>query len=138
MALSKLVEKDICKFIVSTNGDGLHIRSEVPVDKISELHGDAFKYRCHDCKTNWYFFPEMKKDDVFHCIAEGTCPKCYAKLYSTGVGFGSDLPPDEWQSAKLHSSQCDLALVMGTSMRVAPGRYSVCKYILTSYSLQFT
>ncbi len=121
MALSKLVADGKCKFIVSTNGDGLHIRSGVPVSNISELHGNSFKYVCKDCNSKWFVFPELDKDKVFHCIAEGTCPGCTGRLHSTGVAFGAELPKDEWEAAKQNSMKCDLALVLGTSLRVSPG-----------------
>ena len=120
MAIAKLVEEDFCKFIVSTNGDGLHLRSGVPVTKISELHGNSFKYICKACNSNLYCLNGMKKDEKLYCITQGTCPKCYNGLSSSGVAFGADLPQDEWKTAKENSAKCDLAFVLGTSMRVSP------------------
>src|SRR5690606_29042411 len=85
MALAALVGSGKCRFIVSTNGDGLHLRSGVPTHKISEMHGNSFKYGCNGCKTYWFVFPEMKHDEIWHCVVEGTCPKCASGLSGTGV-----------------------------------------------------
>lgn len=41
MALSELMRKDYLKFLISQNIDGLHRKSGIPVDKISELHGNT-------------------------------------------------------------------------------------------------
>lgn len=40
MSLVKLIEKGYLKHIISQNIDGLHRKSGVPADKISELHGN--------------------------------------------------------------------------------------------------
>eukprot|EP01106_Pelomyxa_sp_JSP_P001749 TRINITY_DN1266_c1_g1_i2.p1 TRINITY_DN1266_c1_g1~~TRINITY_DN1266_c1_g1_i2.p1 ORF type:complete len:154 (-),score=21.39 TRINITY_DN1266_c1_g1_i2:318-779(-) len=39
MAMAELVRRGVCQYVVSTNVDGLHRRSSIPPDKISELHG---------------------------------------------------------------------------------------------------
>lgn len=66
-----------------------------------------------DC--NEYVFRER------HAGRPRQCTHCGARRISgTGVAFGSELPADEFSKAKAHSERCDLALVMGTSMRVAP------------------
>jgi len=40
MSLVKLIEEGHLKHIISQNIDGLHRKSGVPADKISELHGN--------------------------------------------------------------------------------------------------
>jgi mono-ADP-ribosyltransferase sirtuin 6 len=48
-AIVKLMELDFIKYVISQNGDGLHLLSGVPQDKISELHGNAFLEKCEVC-----------------------------------------------------------------------------------------
>ena len=45
------------------------------------------------------------------------------------VNFGANLPPDECGKAKSNSARCDLALVLGTSLRVSPS----CNLVEGSY-----
>jgi len=117
MALAKLTELGILKCTVTTNVDGLHIRSGIPPERLSELHGNIFKRSCPTCKFYYFFLPEMQKQPK---QVGSICPKCSSQLEGTGVGFGSNLPQDQWNKAKEESSGCDLALVLGTSMRVSP------------------
>ena len=50
MAIAKLVDEDKVKFVVSQNIDGLHLRSGLKREKISELHGNMFVESCNTCK----------------------------------------------------------------------------------------
>jgi len=121
MALAKLTEEGILKGTVTTNLDGLHLRSGISPAYLSELHGCCYKRICKTCKKYFYIVPEMNnKDKIFQKAYQGVCPICSDRLKLTGVGFGSNLPQDEYQKAKQFSDPCDLALVLGTSMRVAP------------------
>ena len=43
MAIKKLVDDGLVKFVVSQNTDGLHLKSGIPVEKIAELHGNSNK-----------------------------------------------------------------------------------------------
>lgn len=49
MALVGLVEAGIVKHVVSQNVDGLHLKSNLPRDRLSELHGNMFMEKCEKC-----------------------------------------------------------------------------------------
>ena len=49
MALKKLIDENAIHFIVSQNIDGLHLKSGVPREKITELHGNMFVDKCNSC-----------------------------------------------------------------------------------------
>ena len=50
MAISKLVEQKMTKFVISQNIDGLHLRSGIPRIYLAELHGNMFVDECTICK----------------------------------------------------------------------------------------
>ena len=49
MALSQLMKQDYLKYVISQNVDGLHRKSWIPAEKISELHGNTFLEICTKC-----------------------------------------------------------------------------------------
>ena len=49
MALLTLVKTGKVKHIVSQNVDGLHLKSGLPREKLSELHGNMFMEKCEKC-----------------------------------------------------------------------------------------
>lgn len=52
MALKHLLEKKYIHYIVSQNIDGLHLKSGIPRDCLSELHGNMFTAECNTCETS--------------------------------------------------------------------------------------
>lgn len=49
MALVALVDAGKVKHIVSQNVDGLHLKSGLPRENLSELHGNMFMEKCEKC-----------------------------------------------------------------------------------------
>jgi mono-ADP-ribosyltransferase sirtuin 6 len=91
--------------------------------------GSSFKLVCGACKKYFYTLKGVEQNETLRCISDGTCPCCFNTLHGTGVGFGSDLPEDEWKKAKEAAQKSDLALVLGTSLRVSPA----CNLVEHSY-----
>ncbi|KAL6075248.1 NAD-dependent protein deacetylase sirtuin-7 [Balamuthia mandrillaris] len=119
-------DESYLKFLVSTNVDGLHLMSGVSPNKMSELHGSRMKKECDRCKAPHFLISPGSK----RIRRPVKCQQCGCFEFSnTGVGFGSPLPPEEWRKAKEHSESCDLALVLGTSLRVSPA----CNLVEHSY-----
>eukprot|EP01080_Neovahlkampfia_damariscottae_P000109 gene109-4358_t len=53
-ALSTLMKNGYIHHITTTNIDGLHMRSGVPLEKISELNGNIYKFICDECGFEKY------------------------------------------------------------------------------------
>jgi NAD-dependent deacetylase len=76
---------------------------------LAELHGNLARVRCVAC--------EFKMDRV---EGEKECPLCGGKLVSTVVNFGDALPVKDLQESYKHSQNCDLFIVVGSSLVVYP------------------
>ena len=121
MAIKKLVDENVIKFVVSQNTDGLHVRSGIPNEKIAELHGNTNKEYCKKCGQVYYRdFHTREAYDVHDHRTSRVCLKCKESLHDTIINFGENLPIDELGKAQENSTKCDLAIVLGTSMRVTP------------------
>ena len=53
MSLVELMDKGFLKHIISQNIDGLHRKSGIPADKISELHGNQNLEICENCNKGY-------------------------------------------------------------------------------------
>jgi len=80
--------------------------------KILELHGSIIKIKCTVCE----FKDEMINE--FYDIPP-LC-KCGNILRPDVVWFGESLPQDIWKNAIILASQCDLMVIVGTSLVVSP------------------
>ena len=97
------------EFLISQNVDNLHLKSGIKPEIIAELHGNLTKVRCKSC--------DFKMDRV---EGENKCPLCGGGLVSTVVNFGDSLPVKDLEESYRHSQQCDLFIVVGSSLVVYP------------------
>ena len=109
IAISEL-EKYADVTVLTQNVDGLH--QKAGSSKILELHGSIIKIKCTVCE----FKDEMINE--FYDIPP-LC-KCGNILRPDVVWFGESLPQDIWKNAIILASQCDLMVIVGTSLVVSP------------------
>eukprot|EP00439_Symbiodinium_sp_Y106_P080365 s271_g19.t1 len=117
--LFRLWKVGVLKHIISQNVDGLHRKSGITADALSELHGNIFVERCVKCGR------EYERD--FNTICSGgftgrdcDAPRCGGRLRHSGVGFGDDLPQKVVQKAWDEAEAADLCLALGSSITVTP------------------
>ena len=98
MAIQRLVEQNIVKFVTSTNLDGLHMKSGlVPMHNLSELHGSMFCERCPRCqRTVVRNFPVRRGGAkaagvTSHPRMTGRHCKCGGGFMDSGIDFGQPL-----------------------------------------------
>jgi NAD-dependent SIR2 family protein deacetylase len=96
------------RFLISQNVDNLHLRSGIGPDLLAELHGNTNKLRCQRCQTQ-----------VDKSPGSEIC-SCGGRLVSSVVNFGDPLPKRELEDSFRHSQQCDLFIVVGSSLVVSP------------------
>jgi NAD-dependent protein deacetylase/lipoamidase len=117
-ALAKLVEQGKMSAIITQNVDGLHQRSGVPASKIIELHGNTTYASCLDCGHRYELEPIKK---AFR--ADGTlpiCEKCDGIVKTATISFGQAMPEIQMARAQDETMQCDLFIVLGSSLVVYP------------------
>ena len=104
------LEKYVDVTILTQNIDGLHQRAGST--KVLELHGSIVKTKCSVCAF---------KDEITEKFIE-IPPRCNCGniLRPDVVWFGEPLSEDIWNDAMSIASQCDLLVVVGTSLVVSP------------------
>jgi hypothetical protein len=87
-ALTELYRKDVIKYVVSTNLDGLHRRSGIPADGISELHGNCYREVCATCGKEYLraFDVLPSRSDRWTHLTHRNC-SCGGPLKDTIVHF---------------------------------------------------
>ncbi|KAE9458352.1 hypothetical protein C3L33_09748, partial [Rhododendron williamsianum] len=102
------------------NIDGLHLRSGIPREKLSELHGNSFMETCSSCGVEYFRDFEVEtiglKDTPRHCSTVG----CGARLKDTVLDWEDALPSKEMNPAEKHCKMADVVLCLGTSSPVIP------------------
>lgn len=104
------LEKFVKVVVLTQNIDGLHQRAGSK--EVLELHGSIVTIKCINCDFKGQILTEFT--DI-----PPLC-KCGNILRPNVVWFGEPLPQDVWQQAIIHASECDLMIVVGTSLVVSP------------------
>jgi NAD-dependent deacetylase len=97
--------------VVTQNVDDLH--HVAGSRNIIELHGNIFKVKCTVCSYH------VRMDDRFP-PPPPSCKKCGHLLRPDVVWFGEPLPQASLEQAIKHSSDCDVMVIVGSSLQVAP------------------
>jgi len=121
MALAALVRAGRVQQVISQNIDGLHLRSGIPGAALCELHGNVFRERCRECGRDHLRGFDVTESSAYHRHAtERQCDvrACCATLHDTIVYFGEKVGEGELAVAQEHSRKADLAICMGTSLKV--------------------
>mmetsp|Transcript_12623 Transcript_12623/g.14044 ORF Transcript_12623/g.14044 Transcript_12623/m.14044 type:complete len:298 (+) Transcript_12623:42-935(+) len=118
MALAALAERGIVKYVVTQNVDGLHLKSGFTPGKISELHGNVFRESCEQCQK--VFVRDFDIQTIGFAYTGRKCDECGGKLIDFLLDWEDALPEDELERAVEECKTADLAVCLGTSLRVTP------------------
>eukprot|EP01091_Cochliopodium_minus_P008722 TRINITY_DN2022_c0_g1_i2.p1 TRINITY_DN2022_c0_g1~~TRINITY_DN2022_c0_g1_i2.p1 ORF type:complete len:288 (-),score=68.65 TRINITY_DN2022_c0_g1_i2:1058-1921(-) len=124
MGFVSLMKANLLNHVVSTNLDGLHLRSGIHEDNLSELHGNCYKETCDTCGKKYHRNFDCTGDSGTRedhwtsrfCEEEG----CKGKLLDSIIHFGENLPVSQYNIAYDNSNDNDLSVVWGSSMTVKP------------------
>jgi NAD-dependent deacetylase len=107
--------------VITQNIDGLHQKAGVPEDKVFELHGNMQWVVCLSCGSR---FP---MPEVLQRIRDGVevpdCPDCQGILKPDAVFFGEALPEKTLREATRRAQNCDLMIVIGSTLVIYPAAY---------------
>ncbi|KAK4184316.1 DHS-like NAD/FAD-binding domain-containing protein, partial [Podospora australis] len=123
MALVELQNRGLLKYIVSQNCDGLHRKSGILPDKISEVHGNSNREYCKDCGQEYMrdFRAVATYEKTVHDHRTGrTCALCGGILLDTIINFGEQLFEVPLKRARQNAKKADLCLVLGSSCTIPP------------------
>ena len=123
MAFVELMERQHLKYIISQNVDGLHRKSGIPPENMSELHGNTNLEVCTKCgrehmRDHRVRNAQRTKDHLTGRNCD--TPSCNGPLKDTIINFGENLNDNIMELGFHNSRIADLHLVMGTSLRVQP------------------
>ena len=107
--------------VITQNVDNLHQKAGVPADKVFELHGNVQSAVCLGCGKLYPFEQIKARVDEGEEIPD--CEDCRGMLKPNAVLFGEQLPPAVLQEATNRSSNCDLFIVVGSTLVVYPAAY---------------
>jgi NAD-dependent deacetylase len=116
VALASLEAAGKLKTVITQNIDMLHTRAGT--QHIHELHGHMRKATCIHCFIELDGEPIMQK-----FIEDGQvprCPYCNGIVKPNVILFGEQLPIRELQGAQDAARKCDLMVIIGSSLEVAP------------------
>ncbi len=104
--------------VITQNVDGLHQMAGVSEEKVIELHGNTRRVGCLTCGHS------VAREAYQPLVSpEGDapeCEKCGGLMKTTTISFGQMLVPDILERATRETEQCDLFLVVGSSLVVYP------------------
>ena len=117
-AIARLVEAGKVGHVITQNVDNLHQEAGVPAQQVIELHGNAGYATCLTCGLR-HELTELRGP----FLEQGTLPTCRACngiVKSATISFGQPMPVDAMRRADAACRQCDLFIVLGSSLSVYP------------------
>ncbi len=130
VAIMELQEIGKLSFLISQNVDNLHLRSGISPYMIAELHGNFNLMRCDACDS-MFTRDEVKWDEARWGKGYRSQPgvagqpvcECGGRLVSSVVNFGDPMPQKEMAVSMKAAQECDLFIVVGSSLVVSPANH---------------
>lgn len=115
-ALTKLQKLGKLKGVLTQNIDRLHHKAKTK--NIVEFHGNAYEAKCMVCGQ--IFEITIMVNQVMKGNYSPSCEKCGGMLKPNAIFFGEPLESSTLETADAMIAECDLLLVLGSSLVVYP------------------
>jgi NAD-dependent SIR2 family protein deacetylase len=89
LAIAKLLQNGLSKFLVTSNHDGIHDKAGTPLDKMADLFGNAYVEKCYKCKS--YFRRRVIVPNIGRVCDNRECQGRIAKI---GTRMGAMTPEE--------------------------------------------
>jgi NAD-dependent deacetylase len=120
-AIVELEKMNKLSSVITQNVDNLHQRAGNNPEIVHELHGNMRWLICLDCRRRYPVeFVKQNSPSFYHVP---TCEHCHGILKPDVVLFGEALPQDTLRLATQDAEECDLFIVIGSSLVVYPAAY---------------
>ncbi len=117
LALASLYKSGKAPALITQNIDNLHQASGIAPQDIVELHGNTTYALCMDCARR-HELPGIRQS--FEATGRAPDCSCGGIIKTATVSFGQPMPAAAMQRAQDLASDCDLFLVVGSSLVVWP------------------
>lgn len=118
LALAELERRGNLLGVLTQNFDGLHQDAGLPPEHVIELHGTSREAACQQCGTRSSIEDLQKRIDAGE--QDPRCALCDGFLKAATILFGQRVPDNVLERAKELTNQCDLFIVIGSSLKVSP------------------
>jgi NAD-dependent deacetylase len=123
-ALVELERQGKLDLVVTQNADGLHRQVGHADDNVVELHGSIHRTMCLSCggitPTREVLARVRAGDEDPRCESVNDGARCDGILKVATVSFGQPIDEQELRRSALAVRQCDVLLVVGSTLRVDP------------------
>ncbi|MEE9376624.1 MAG: NAD-dependent deacylase [Candidatus Lokiarchaeia archaeon] len=130
-ALTKLQRLGKLKGVLTQNIDGLHLKAKTK--NIIELHGTANESKCMTCGQVYQI--TFMVNQVLKGNFTPSCEKCSGVLKPNVIFFGEQLESKKLEDADKMLEDCDLLLVLGSSLIVFPVAWYPSRVLSTGAKL---
>jgi len=120
-AIAELYRLGKLDCVVTQNIDSLHQKAGLPQEIVFELHGNNRRIGCLNCGARYDY--ELIKARLQAGEEIPDCEKCHGLLKPEVVFFGEALPADTLDEANRRAGECDLCIVIGSTLVVYPAAY---------------
>lgn len=107
--------------VITQNVDGLHQKAGNSEDKVLQLHGNMSSVKCLSCGKRWTMAEVMERVQKGEELPE--CDVCHGILKPEAIFFGEAMPVWETSESERRSQDCDLCIVIGSSLVVYPAAF---------------
>jgi NAD-dependent deacetylase len=121
LAIVELEKMGKLSSLVTQNIDNLHQKAGSNPAKIYELHGNMQMLICLDCSKRYPI--AIVKERYAASEDVPACEHCGGILKPDVIFFGEALPQKVLAQASQEASECDLMIVIGSSLVVYPAAY---------------
>ena len=117
-ALVELERRNKLDGVITQNFDGLHSDAGHRAERVIELHGTSRFAACTLCGARSSISDLQQRIDSGEI--DPCCTVCGGYMKSATILFGQRIPEQELQHARQLVEECDLMLVVGSSLKVVP------------------